>query len=271
MEIGIGRWLRALVAALALAFSASRAAPAAAAPVAVRYAEAPSHAFLVLSDLAGKTLAGGELVQWQERGALANRLVFRFDDGSLYDETVRFTAGRVFRLLSYRLVQKGHAFTETSEVEFDRGRRRYTASKRDASGEVKPSAGVLDVPDDAYNGMTSTLLKNLGAGASADVHVLAFTPSPQVVDVRLTREGTDPFWIGDTEMSATRFLVTPKVGGAKGVLATLVGKQPEPVRFWLTAGRVPTFVRFEGPLYTGGPPWRVELAAARWKRERSGP
>jgi hypothetical protein len=50
------------------------------------------------------------------------------------------------------------------------------------------------------------------------------------------------------------------------MVATVVGKQPPPVRFWLTSGRVPTFVRFEGPLYVDGPTWRVELAGARWKR-----
>ena len=66
--------------------------------------------------------------------------------------------------------------------------------------------------------------------------------------------------------TANRFLVTPKVTGAKGVVATVIGKQPDPVRFWLVEGRVPTFVRFEGPFYVDGPPWRVELAPLRWKQ-----
>jgi hypothetical protein len=248
-------------AAIALA----AAAPAHAAPIAVRYAEAPSHAFLVLSDLDGKALASGELVQWQERGALANRLTFTFADGSLYDETVRFSAAKSFRLLAYHLVQKGPAFRGDSEAQFDRSGR-YTARRRPAGGEEEHDAGRITVPDDAYNGMTSTMLRNLAAHASATVHLLAFTPKPNVLEMALAPEGSDDFWIGGARHAATRFLVTPKVTGAKGVVASVIGKQPEPIRFWLTAGRVPTFLKFEGPLYVDGPPWRVELAAARWKR-----
>lgn len=240
-------------------------AAASAAPIAVRHAEAPSHAFLVLGDLAGKTLADGELVQWQEKGALANRLVFRFRDGSLYDETVRFSTRSVFRVLAYRLVQRGPSFAEASEVEFARGGR-YTARTRAAGGDEKRDAGTVELPDDVSNGMTSTLLKNLAAGARASVHMMAFTPSPTLLEATLVPEGSDAFWVAGRELAATRFVVTPKVVGVKGVVATLVGKQPEAIRFWLSAGRVPTFVKFEGPMYLGGPPWRVELAAIRWKR-----
>lgn len=236
-----------------------------AAPVAVRYAEAPAHAFLVLSDLQGKALASGELVQWQEKGALANRLVFRFHDGSLYDETVRFSTRSVLRLLGYRLVQRGPSFAEASEVEFDRSGR-FSARTRKPDDDEKRDAGTVEVPDDVYNGMTTTLLRNLAAGAGADVHLLAFTPGPTLLEVALAPEGTDPFWVAGRRSTATRFVVTPKVVGVKGVLASVVGKQPEPLRIWLTTGRVPTFVRFEGPMYVGGPTWRVELATLGWRR-----
>jgi hypothetical protein len=260
-----GRGRPLTCAAVVVAVVALLGAEASAAPVAVRYAEAPAHAYLVLSDLDGKALASGELVQWHERGALANRLVFTFDDGSLYDETVRFSAGRTLRLLSYHLVQKGPAFPEASEVRFDRGSGRYTAWQRAAGGEEERAAGTTKVPLDAYNGMTSTVLRNLRAGARATVHLIAFTPRPNVLELELAPEGSDDFWIGRARHSATRFLVTPRVTGAKGVVAAVIGKQPDPVRFWMTAGRVPTFVRFEGPLFAGGPAWRVELAPVRWK------
>lgn len=240
-------------------------ASADAAPIRVRYAEAPSHAFLVLTDLAGKTLAGGELVQWQDRRGLANRLVFRFADGSLYDETVRFSARSTLRLTAYRLVQRGPSFPERTEVEFDRSGR-YAARTWSRDGKEEHAEGTLDVPEDAYNGMLSTLLKNLGPAAGAIVHLLAFTPSPTRLEATLAREGDDAFSIAQSDFVATRFVVTPKVVGVKGAVASLVGKQPEPRRFWLTKGNVPTFVRFEGPLYNGGPSWRIELAPARWKR-----
>lgn len=253
-----------LVIVAIVAFAAT-SVPASAAPIRVRYAEAPSHGFVVLSDLEGKPLASGELVQWAEKGALANRLVFRFDDGSLYDETVRFSTRSVFRLLGYHLVQRGPAFSEASEVAFDRSGR-YTARTKAPDGDEKRDAGTVDVPADAYNGMTSTLLKNLAVGAGADVHLWAFTPSPTLLEVALAPEGTDDFWVGGRKLTATRFVVTPRVVGVKGVVASVIGKQPTPIRFWLSTGRVPTFVKFEGPMYVGGPAWRVELAAMRWKR-----
>jgi len=236
-----------------------------AAPIRMRYAEAPSHAFLILTDLAGKTLASGELVQWQEQRTLANRLVFHFFDGSLYDETVRFSGRPALRLESYRLVQRGPSFPDGSDVQFDR-RGRWAARKLGAGAADERASGKVDVPEDVYNGMMSTLLKNLDAGAEATVHLLAFTPRPTLLETRLAPEGTDSFWIARTKHAATRFLVTPKVVGMKGVVASVVGKQPAPIRFWLTTGRVPTFVRFEGSLYADGPRWRIELASARWTR-----
>jgi hypothetical protein len=240
--------------------------PAEATPVATRYAEAPSHAFLRLTDLTGKPLADGEVVQWQEKnGVLANRLVFHFHDGSLYDETVRFSTRSVFRLHAYHLVQKGPSFDETSDVRFDRTGG-YTASQRAPGGKEKRATGHVDVPDDVYNGMTSTVLKNLQEGNSASIHYLGFTRGPTLVDVALAAEGTDSFWIGSSKFTATRYVVTPRVTGGKGMIASVMGKQPKPVRFWLTSGRVPTFVRFEGSLYVGGPSWRIELATPRWRR-----
>jgi hypothetical protein len=258
-----GRWGTLLAAVLV--WSTWFGAAAGAAPVAIRYDEAPAHAFVVLTDTAGKTLAGGELVQWRERRGLTNRLVFHFYDGSLWDETVRFTAGKVLRLLSYHQVQRGPSFPgAASEVRFDQTGR-YDARTTSAEGVDERDAGTVELPADVYNGMTSTLLKNLGS-AAATVHLLALTPKPTLLELSLTSEGTDRFWVGPTAFTATRFLVTPKVTGAKGVVATVIGKQPEPVRFWMTTGNVPAFVRFEGSLYVGGPTWRIELTSARWKR-----
>jgi hypothetical protein len=73
----------------------------------------------------------------------------------------------------------------------------------------------------------------------------------------MTPEGSDKYWIGWTSASATRYRVTPKVAGVKGVVATVVGKQPGDLLMWITRGESPTLVRFEGPIFIGGPIWRV--------------
>jgi len=49
-----------------------------------------------------------------------SRLVFRFKDGSLYDERVTFSQKDVFTLLSYHIVQQGPSFPEALDGRVDR-------------------------------------------------------------------------------------------------------------------------------------------------------
>src|SRR5262245_22911938 len=85
--------------------------PAFAEPVAVKYTEGVTRGFPVLRSVGGEKLAQGELIQVPLGGdVVESRLIFRFRDGSLYDERVVFTQRNVFTLLSYSLVQKGPSF-----------------------------------------------------------------------------------------------------------------------------------------------------------------
>jgi len=233
-------------------------------PVRMKYPEGPAHGFIVLSE-AGKPIAHGELIQWLERAVVASQLVIRFDDGSLYDEVVRFTQRPVFRVQSYRLVQRGPSFGEHADIEFDRSGQ-YRVRRRAKPGEEEQhAAGHVDLPEDVSNGMTSTLLKNLMPHGSATTHVVVFRPKPLVLELRLAPEGIDTFWVGTAAKTATRFRLQPEVRGLTGVVATLVGKQPPPLDMWIARGHAPVLVRFEGPLYTDGPSWRIELSAPRWE------
>jgi hypothetical protein len=242
-----------------------RTAPAA--PVTMRYPEGPAHGFLTLSDVvSGKPIAAGELIQWIEHGAISSRLVIRFDDGSLYDELVRFTQRPAFRVQSYHLVEKGPSFAEPTEVKFDRAGK-YEAVVHPKGKPAKHAAGTTDIPDDVGNGLTSVFVKNLEQGASATAHLMTFQPDPIVLDVEFTPEGSDPYWVGGAQSTATRFLIKPTVPGVKGVLATVVGKQPPEVRMWIAPPPAPGLVRFEGALYVDGPVWRVDLATPRWKKK----
>ena len=90
--------------------------PGEAAPIAVRFTEGLVHGFLVLKSPKGDRLADGELFQVPHRGHIESRLVFRFVDGSLHDETVVFTQRDVFTLLTYRLIQRGPSFSGATEV-----------------------------------------------------------------------------------------------------------------------------------------------------------
>jgi hypothetical protein len=257
------RW-RALTASAAAVALLLHPGLATGEPVRMRYPEGPSHGFLVLSE-GERTIAHGELIQWLERRVIASRLIFRFDDGSLYDEVVRFTQQPVFRIQSYHLVQRGPSFKSATEVEFDRSGK-YRATVKAADKEEERDSGTIEVPEDVSNGLTSVLLKNLKPGASAKANLLAFRPKPVALELELAPEGSDPYRVGSAEASATRFLMTPRVRGLSGVVATLAGKQPEPFRMWIAQGDAPVLVRFEGPLYLDGPQWRIELGAPRWKK-----
>ncbi|HSP99498.1 MAG TPA: hypothetical protein VL049_19930, partial [Candidatus Dormibacteraeota bacterium] len=244
---------------LVVALLGAVAAPYTAAgdPIRPHHTEGATHGVLVLTNTADEPLAHGELIQWEEaRGAIASRLLIRFKDGSLYDESLRFSQRPVLRLLSYKLAQRGPSFTETSEISFDRSGQ-YRARVQEVGKEEKTASGSMSIPDDVSNGMTSLLLKNLRTGASATTHLLAFTPEPQILELHLSPEGSDHFVVGSTVERTTRFLIQPTVPGIKGVVATVIGKQPPSFRMWLTPQPAPALWKFEGPLYADGPTWRI--------------
>src|SRR5262245_63666682 len=116
--------------ALALTTAATLwSGPAAAAPVAVRYAETITHAFLTVRSMDGDVLAHGELVQAPgAKRRWDSRLTFRFKDGSLWDERVGFTQDKVFRVMSYHHIERGPFFPEAIEATFDRETGRYRAT-----------------------------------------------------------------------------------------------------------------------------------------------
>ena len=239
--------------------------PALADPVAVRTPEGPSYFVLWLGTPEGKRLADGESVQrLDEEKNLESRLTFHFKDGSLYDEVVVFSQERVFRLLSYSLVERGPSFAEDREVRFDRKSGRYRVVVKDReSGEEETKEDEVEIPDDVYNGMSGLLIRNAGEKVSA--HLLAFTPAPRLIETSVKLEGEDTYTVGDETRRAKRYLLDLEVGGAIGLLAKAIGKAPPDVRYWI-AEPVPALLEFEGAMYMDGPIWRIEPSRAKWKR-----
>lgn len=254
-------WAAVLVAVALLA-----ATPVAAEPVKVRLQEGNSRGFLALRPPGDDPIAYGELGQKPAGRFLASRLLLNFKDGSVYDETVTFSQNGVFRLEAYRLTQRGPSFPLT-EVAFDRRSGRYTARTQDSKeGKAQTSSGVLEMPDDLYNGMALTLLKNLPAGATRAAHMVVFTPKPRLIKMGLAQEGTDSARVGGATRRANRYLVKLEVGGLTGVLATIAGKDPPDLRYWLIPGDVPAFGKFEGAMFLKGPTWRIEQIPIEWPR-----
>lgn len=235
-----------LLGALALLIVMSPAAGAE--PVRVRFTEGVGHGFLVLKNDRGDVLAHGELVQVPRGMRIENRLTFRFTDGSLWEETLTFTQQKVFRLMSYRQVQRGPAFSGAADVAFDRDTGRYRAR----IGDDERAEGTVDLPEDMYNGMISTLMKNLPPGAKASGRILVFTPKPQLLDTEISPEGEDRYLVGDTARTATRFVLKMELRGVSKVVASILGKDPPEVRYWIATGPAPAFVKFAGPMFLKG-------------------
>jgi hypothetical protein len=68
--------------------------------------------------------------------------------------------------------------------------------------------------------------------------------------------------------TASRYLVTMEIGGVTGVVASVLGKDPPDLRFWISTGPAPAFLRFQGAMFLKGPVWRIELTAPRWPQDR---
>jgi len=235
-----------------------------AAPIRVRLTEGNFRGFLVLRSLDGAAIAYGEVTQKPTRNLVECRTILRFKDGSLYDESATFSQKGVFRLEAYRLLQHGPSFP-TLEVSFDRKSGRYKARVQEEKDDKEELAsGKLEMPADLYNGMALILLKNLPGGAGATVHMAVFTPEPRLLEMEWSWEGQDEVRLGGRAMKTMRSLVKLKIGGLTGVVASLIGKSPPDLRYWLVTGDVPAFVRFEGAMFLNGPVWRLEITTVEW-------
>jgi hypothetical protein len=251
----------ALLLACSGVFSASRLA---AESVTVRYAQGAIHAFAVLRTLDGAAIADGELTQVARADRVTDDTTLRFKDGSFYRETVVFSQRGFFRLLSDHVIQRGTAFKQAMETSLDASTGEFTARYTDG-GTEKTLREHINVPLDLANGMIPVLLQNLRPGpAQWTVSMVVATPKPRIVKLVISPEGEEPFTIGSSNHKATRYLIKMDIGGAAGVLAPLLGKQPPDMHMWIVAGDVPVFIKSEAPLYAGGPIWRIELASPAW-------
>lgn len=239
-----------------------------AAPTRVRHPEGLVHGYLALRTLEGETLADGDLLQNVRGDQVTSRLVFHFKDGSLHDERTVFSQRRSFRLLSYRLTQKGPAFPRPLEVSIDAGRGEVTVRYGD-DGEQKVETERDELPVDLANGLVPVLLKNASPEAPPTMSFLAATPKPRLVRLEAASAGEEPFVVAGRTRTAIHYVLKVEIGGITGKLAGLLGKQPPDHHVWIQAGEAPGFLKSEGPLYAEGPAWRIELTSPSWRKEGS--
>ncbi len=259
-----------LVGILLLAVSLGWPQVSMAAPVPVRFSEGTTRAFLLVHTVEGIFLGRGDLIQVVRGGEVVSRMVFRLEDGSVYDETVVFTQQRFFALERYTLAQRGPAFKEEMEVSLERGGKYRVKTKTRGAGQEKAFEGSLDLPPDVYNGLVLTVVKNLPKGAGETIHLVAFTPTPRLIQLELTPAGERKVLVDGIAKTAVHYVFHPRLGVWLELFARLLGRLPPDYNAWIIPDEVPAFVRFEGQLSPTGPVWRVEQTIPRWPDEPEG-
>jgi len=195
---------------------------------------------------------------------VTTHVVFRFKDGSIRDETTIFSQHSNFRLLSYRVVQKGPAFPYPLEMSIDTSSNRTTVRYTE-DGKEKIAHEQKRFPADIANGLLFTLVKNIQPGQlPVNASIVVATPKPRLVKLAIDRQGEEICTLGDSKLTAVHYEIKVEIGGIAGTIAPLVGKQPPDIHVWILGGEAPVFVKSEGPLFAGGPIWRIELTSPVW-------
>ena len=253
-----------VVVILAMGIALLQTAGPSAEPVAVRHIDGTSHGFLALRSTTGSLLASGDQAQVARGERITNKVVFRFKDGSIHDETAIFSQKGHLRLIAYHLVQKGPAFPRALDMTIDPPTGQVEVRYTDR-GENKSEIEHLDLPADLGNGMMNAILKNLEPNTlPASVSYVAATPKPRIVKLTITSAGLEPFSAAGAGYKATHYVVKIDIGGVEGLLAPLVGKEPPDSHVWILRGEAPVFVKSATTLFMGGPIWRIEPASPVW-------
>jgi hypothetical protein len=256
----------ALVAAIVA--SSLGAGQAFADPVPVRFTEGSLHGFLSLRGPDGQTLATGDLLQTVAAGRVTAKLVFKFRDGSISEETAVFSQRGHFKLIADHLVQKGPAFPRPLDLAIDGSTGEVTVRYTNDHGEEKVESERMELPADLANGLITTLLKNLRATPKTTLSMVAATPKPRLVKLKITSAGNDSLSIGGARRRAVHYVLKVDIGGIAGVVAPIVGKQPPDSHVWILQEEVPAFLRSQSPMFADGPLWQIDLIAPTWPSRR---
>jgi len=232
-------------------------------PIPVRYPQGSEHGFLALKTMEGVRIAIGDVTQSVRGDQVTSRLIFRFRDGSVNEETTVFVQHGTFRLVSDHLVQHGPSFPTPVDMLVDARTGEITTHTKDG-GTTRVH---LDLPADVSNGLPPNLLLNiLPSAPETKISFVAPTAKPRLVHVSIKPVGKVLFNIGPTKRTAIDYALHIEIGGVAGVIAPIIGKQPPDYHVWILPGTSPAFVREEGTLYEGGPVWRIEQISPSFPR-----
>jgi hypothetical protein len=225
----------------------------------VLHPQGSAHGFVEVTTTEGHRIGVGDLLQRAHGNTVTSRLVLHFFDGSLDDETTVYSQSGTFRFMTDHHVQHGASFPTPSDVTIDAQKQMISSKLPDG----KDRQSHFDMPPDTYNGMASTLLMNLPAGAAeTKIAIVIAGEKPRVVHLSMKNSGNVDVSMGGVKRQVTDYTVHVELGGVAGVVAPLIGKEPLDYHVLILPGADPAFIREEGQLYQGGPLWRVQQISA---------
>src|SRR5881394_987936 len=127
----------------------------------VRHTEGLVHGFLVVRTLEGKAIADGQMTQDARGDRVTTHLIFRFKDGSIYEDTTIFSQRGTFRLLSDHLSLRGPSFKQPMDTLIDTSTGQVKVRYTDDRGKEKVIVQRMELPPDVANGLLFTLIKDV--------------------------------------------------------------------------------------------------------------
>jgi hypothetical protein len=237
-------------------------------PVQARHLEGTVHGYLALRSKEGQVLGVGDVFQVVRGDRVTSRLLFRFKDGSVDDETAVFSQRGSFQLISDRHVQKGPFFPHPLDLSIDVRSGQVTVRSTGKDGKEEVTTDHMDLPPDLYNGLMIPIAKNLKPDVpETKVSMVVATPKPRLVKLVISPQGEEAFTVAGFQRKALAYVIKIELGGAAGIVAPLVGKQPPDIQIWIEGGQLPAFVRGKGPIFQGSPILSIELASPVWPNE----
>jgi hypothetical protein len=231
----------------------------------VRHVEGTVHGFLALRSKEGRVLAVGDLLQVVRGDKVTSRLLFRFRDGSVDDETAVYSQRGNFQLIHDHHVQKGPSFPHPMDMSIDMHSGQVTVRSEGKDGKEEVKTEHMDLPPDLINGLVLSIAKNISPETpETKVSMVVAAPKPRLVKVAISPHGEEPFSLVGSKRRAMHFTLKIELGGVAGVIAPLIGKAPPEIQIWIIGGKAPAFVREEGPLYENGPVWNIQLTSPVW-------
>ena len=229
----------------------------------VKYIQRPMHRFMVTRAQDGTNLATGEFSQVVQGNEVTMRMIYRFVDGSIDDETTTYVQQGTFRLIQAHHIEKGPFFSRPIDFTVDATKGLATSRTTDSNGRIRVETKRINIPKDLSNGMVGTLLLNVPSNtAPFRVGMLAPVGGGRLIQLLISSEGEQTVHLSGLTLPATVFRIHPELGGFVGFIARLLGLQPKDVTVWILKGDEPAVAVIVGQLGGNGPVVSSDLVGA---------